>query len=171
MRLVDFLLRMLCALALIGSSWSISASEAVCVMPNRVVMPMATCGMPCCAKRDAAKARCSMPKPTAHLSCCRGVSRASLSKPRSERLAQADCRCELRPKATISLAVAPIVDKAPPIVTAPATLTTGAVPETALWTFVAEPGIIGTDSGPPPQPLHSRPPGRAPPVRTFSSEA
>ena len=165
MRLAGLLLRMLCVLALIGSSWPVSASEAVCVMPNQRVVPMATCGMPCCVQKEA-KTLCTMPNPTASFACCAG------KKVHSARFGKGDCRCEVRTKATtVAPATAPSVGKAPLTSLAPAILTEVDILVAPVGIVWSESGIVGTDSGPPPQTDRTCPPGRAPPACAFSSEA
>lgn len=167
MRLAQLLVKVLCLLALIGSSLPAMASEAVCVMPNRAVVPMATCGMPCCARKTQPDAVClpSAAKP----SCCQGPKSKSWVTKARIHVASASCRCEFRSKATFASATFSPTVPAQAAANVPVVLTEPISFTIAEAVFTAQPGIVGCDSGPPPDPLSSGLFGRAPPARSVSS--
>lgn len=165
MRLADLLTRLLCALVLIGSSWPVSASEAVCVLSSRVVVPMATCGMPCCAKSSGSSVSCPAVKTLENPKCCPVEGEPSVAPAKRSPRFESGCRCELRPKATLGSVVAPTVEKATALALTAAILTEPAAVLSAAWCLMPQPGVLGSDSGPPPEVLRSGPSGRAPPAR------
>lgn len=170
MRLAALLVRMLCVLALIGSSLSIRAGEAVCVMQDRVV-PMATCGMPCCVHPKASGAYCTSSRPSTELTCCREGGERILSPRSSARLDKAACRCEVRPNAALRPLPGSVTERSTAVVLGQTALSGAPAILAITPPPVPEPGIVGTDSGPPPEPLPRDSSGLSPPARPVSSEA
>lgn len=162
---IHHLIKLVCAFALVLTIGPARAVEAVCVMPNRAVVPMATCGMPCCAPKDASRTTCSTAKDTSKAACCREKNKRSLIPSSKASLAKFACRCELRPKATFSVAAVQSHEKPLAAALSHAVLSEEPLLEATPWTFVPEPGVLGSDSGPPPEALKSGPCGRAPPAR------
>ena len=168
MRLAELLLRMFCAIALITGSAVMPAMEAVCVRPSHVAIPISACNEPCCTKAMKAGrgARCSRAESLSSSILCPGRIEAGTSDAKYARRL-AGCRCELHPTSLATSLAPPVVDAAIswaiPLV--PAVL--GEI----LTLDGLEPAIarssrtLGTDSDPPPEPLSSGAPTRAPPVR------
>lgn len=157
--------RLVCLLALVLGMVPTWASEAVCVMPHREPVPMASCGMPCCAKAKAGMSKCDTVAPTAKPSCCSGPhGHAVQAAERTASTAHGGCRCETR--VTVSVPTSPTLTSTSQVVPVVqiAILPTPLQAVVAATERAAEPGIVGTDSGPPPDPSLQEPPGRAPPT-------
>lgn len=162
------LLRLVCSIALLLTALPNWASETVCVMPHREPVPMAKCGMPCCAKAKAAMPPlCAAPAAARKPSCCAGSTLGATARPKpTMAAAHVGCRCETRitgsraATAAVTAADSLVPSIAVAILDEPLHVAVSPIVEAAR-----SPGIVGTDSGPPPDPADQEPPGRAPPAR------
>lgn len=154
---VHLISRVILSLALTVAILPVQASQGFCVMPNRAPVPIATCGMPCCA--HLAKTAPEAVRP----SCC---NQGKPSKAPAPTKMGAGCRCEMQVRVTSSPPAAPspqvsLTHAQAAILTAPRLEGT----PTAAAVLVPDPPIIGADSSPPAPPPASDPPDRAPPPR------
>ena len=139
------------------------ATETVCVLGKKAkVVPVAECGMPCCAKQTIKPAIERKEK------CCAEVKQAPSVRSQSDRalcpMASMDCRCETRIIAAPSAGVA-LSDQAAasPQFEHVALITFPGLEEPTRALLVSKPGIVGLDSGPPRKLPRSPSQSRAPP--------
>ncbi len=137
------LVRMLLSLALIVAATPLKAGEPAVAGPKPDVRMRAearaprACGMACCAKK-------------AMFACMDDAPSAKIAAP---------CKCELKPGTALPIAVEKTV--APVVVFALAPSAPFVAPQ-AIARF--EPGVVGTDPGPPRPPDRRNDPSRAPPA-------
>jgi hypothetical protein len=137
-----FLIRILCALALVLAAWPAGASAAPCVAPSRPIQQK-VCAMPCCAKG-----------PVAGMACHEAA-------PRPEIKAKTACPCEF--KAALPMAV-PSEKAALPTVQFQLALPPKAVAVATAGDLGSDPVVFGGDSSPPGEAQRRPSSPRAPPV-------
>ena len=169
LKLIAQLLRLILAASVALASLSVGASEVVCVIgPHQVAVPLAKCGMSCCAHGVMNKAMCAalnQPSAATVPPCCAGKHAKSNAK-RSASMCVVggmSCRCETRLTAStpstfiVARAATVHVHQIPAIL--PELLE---MPELSI--AIPAPEIFGTDSGPPHNAEHSPQQSRAPPL-------
>lgn len=144
------LIRLLCALALIVAALPLRAGVASCAPP-----------VPTTAQKPAPKMRCCAKPSAPSIACCQAPSmraaKASLDAPPEP------CGCELR-AAPPGAAPAPRALPTGPDLPVLVAILPEPVPEVAAGTPETEPGIRGTDAGPPRGTAPRAHASRAPPV-------
>jgi len=157
-RISGLVARLFLLVSLVLASLPAGAVQTVCVIGRGVVVvPIATCKMPCCAHRLAS----SVPVPKR--ACCRDKEQV-VSQGDPCRYAGMSCHCETR----LVLGTTPTVQAKPDAFLIFADQTAVIVPPT--WSVdrpildLIEPGIVGVDSGPSRKSVYVPDLGRAPPV-------
>ena len=160
--------KVLLAVSVVLASLPVGASEVVCVIgPQQTVVPMAKCGMSCCAHGRVAKSMCEAPAHSAPGTppCC-ASKHAKVEARQSSSLCFAggkSCRCETR--ITSSLVSPVVAVRVASIQTheLPAILPQRIeVPSLAVIRSGSK--IFGADSSPPPKNERSPDQPRAPPI-------
>lgn len=166
MKLVAQALRLILSALLMLSALPISATEVVCVVgPKQVAVPIATCGMPCCAHGASCRPQCQTAQKT-HLptpSCCTGKRKMSVSNRSASYSNRQSCRCETRVTSHRPPKAITLKSLARPTVEVPFDLPIRAQ-DVSYRSDFSESSIFGTDSGPPEQIHLDSDRSRAPPI-------
>ena len=167
-RAITSLSKLILAALIVLASLPVSATEVVCVIgPKHLTVPLAKCGMPCCAGGEMRKQNCAAAARTGDVPpCCRKHLEARIGKKADPCYGSGgNCRCETRTKcatratSVLTKTVAALVFRQIAVFAAPTVF--GQHQAARHWSPIYE-----SDSGPPPRPKLRPAAPRAPPALT-----